>query len=57
MGFEFSIEDVWMETLAFRTGERENKGENEVVSVFEWQFWNKTGFILKLGACVNPKFW
>jgi len=52
--FEFSIEDVWRETLAFKTDERgrqRRKRSNQYVCIgFEWHFWNKTNFIPKLGG-------
>ena len=58
-GFEFSIEDVWRETLAFKTDERRRqrrKRSNQYVRIgFEWQF--KPVLSQNWGTYVNPKFW
>ena len=59
--FEFLTEDAWREILAFKTGERGNRGGNRVinmsVSVLSCNFGIKLVLSQNWGACVNPKFW
>jgi hypothetical protein len=59
-GFEFSIEDVWRETLAFKTGERENRGGirviNMSVSVLSGNFRIKPVLSQNWGGVLIPNF-
>jgi len=59
--FEFSIENVWRETLAFKIDERRRqrrKQSNQYVCIgFEWKFWNKNQFYPKIrGHVLIPNF-